>query len=122
MCGGRFHRRIADGGYKWQKPVWRCHTFDSRGKNYCRSRQIPEEILVQKTMEILGVAKLDRATILNHIREIRVPEPDRLIYVFCDGQTKETVWEYPSRSENWTEEMKKAASIKRLKNKERSSE
>ena len=115
LCGKKFRRRINHAGQSCAKPVWRCCTFETYGRGACPARQIPENILVQKTMEVLGVDSLDRETLLDYIAEIQVPGYGRLIYVFHDGHTQEMAWQNPSRRESWTEEMKQAAREKRLK-------
>ncbi len=118
-CGGRFSRKIANAGFKWQKSVWRCHVFDSRGKNNCRSRQIPEKILIAKTMEVLGAAELSRELVVANFTEIQMLEQNHILYIFKDGRTAEVVWQHPPRSEGWTEEMRQRARERRLKMEER---
>jgi hypothetical protein len=39
-----------------------------------------------------------------------VPKPNKLVFVFRDGRTVEKAWWDRSRSESWTDEMRKAAS------------
>lgn len=85
------------------------------GKNACPSRKIPEDILIQKTMEVLEIENLDRGTLLDRITEIQVPEHNHLVYVFHDGHTQEVTWRNHSRRESWTEEMKQQARERRLK-------
>lgn len=109
LCGGNFRRKIANAGSKYEKPVWICPTFNNYGKDVCPAQQIPEAILVATTSEALGTTDWNRETLLEQITEIRVPEHNRLIYVFCDGRTQEVTWQNPSRRESWTEEMRQKA-------------
>ena len=119
FCGGSFNRKIADAGFKWQKPVWRCHVLDTRGKKACQSRQIPEKILLERTMGVLGVTELSRDIVLDKIAEIQMLKNNRILYIFRDGHTAEVTWEHPPRSEGWTEKMRQQARERRLKMEER---
>ena len=48
------------------------------------------------------------------VKEIRVLKDRKLIFFFKNGDEIETQWEYPSRSEGWTEEMREKARLKSL--------
>lgn len=109
LCGKSFRRKITNAGNKYEKPVWICPTFNNYGKDACPAQQIPETILIATTSEVLGTADWDRETLLEHVAEIRVPEHNRLTYVFRDGCIQEVTWQNPSRRESWTEEMKQKA-------------
>lgn len=109
LCGKNFRHKIANAGKKCEKPVWCCSTFNTRGKNACPAQQIPENILITKTAEILGVTDFDRETLTKQIKEIHVPKHYCLVYVFHDGHTKEVTWQHKSRRESWTPEMKQKA-------------
>ena len=43
------------------------------------------------------------------IEHIQVPEPNRFIIIFYNGDSIECDWAHRSRSESWTDEMKQAA-------------
>ena len=109
LCGKNFRHKIANAGKKCEKPVWCCSTFNTRGKNACPAQQIPENILITKTAEILGVTGFDRETLTKQIKEIRVPKHYCLVYAFRDGHTEEVAWQHKSRRESWTPEMKQKA-------------
>lgn len=109
QCGSTFYRRIRNRNTKYAKPVWSCLLFDTNGKEACPARQIPENILIAKTSEMLGVTDWDREVLLQQIREIRALSDNTLVYVFRDGHTRETHWQNPSRRESWTLEMKQKA-------------
>lgn len=119
LCGKRFRRKIANAGSKYEKPVWICPTFNTYGKSACPSQQIPEAILTATASEALGTADWDRDMLLEQIAEIRVPDHNRLVYVFCDGHTQEVTWQNPSRRESWTEEMKQKAREDAIKSEKR---
>jgi DNA invertase Pin-like site-specific DNA recombinase len=109
QCGKCYRRRIAAAGSKYEKPVWMCATFNAHGKSACSSQQIPENILIAKTIEILGVAKLTEEVLKQQIFEIQMPQHSQLVYVFKDGHVAVAEWQNPSRRESWTEEMKQVA-------------
>lgn len=91
------------------KPIWICATFNFRGKNSCPSQQIPESILLEKTAEVLGTTELDMDLLKKSISKIRIPEHNRIEYIFMDGRSVEVMWENPSRRESWGEAMRQAA-------------
>lgn len=119
LCGRNFRHKIANASQKYRKPVWCCATFNTRGKDACPAQQIPEDILIAKTAEVLGTADFDRDMLTAQIKEIQVPGHNRLIYVFHDGHTEEVTWQHKSRKESWTEEMKQKAREKTLERAER---
>lgn len=112
LCGKHFQRRIDS--RKPGRASWICSTYKEIGKTYCPSKQIPEDILICKTAEVLGITIWDRETLLGYIKEIRVPKHHQLVYVFRNGQEKTVAWQYPLRSKSWTEEMRKKAREKQL--------
>lgn len=103
-CGKNYKRKIANGRHFWQ-----CSTFLQLGKNECHAKQIPEGTLNEITAEVLGISEFDESIFAERIAEIRIPEANRLVFVFGDGSTVEKVWHDRSRSESWTEEMRQAA-------------
>ena len=109
LCGKNYRRKIANVGSKYAKPVWICTIFNTQGKEFCPSRQIPESILMAKTAKVLGVRELNEDILKKHLEKILVPGHNKLIYVFNDGHSEEIYWQNPSRRESWTEEMKQLA-------------
>ena len=103
-CGKHFKRKTVYG-----RGVWQCQTFLTYGKARCPAKQIPEDTLTALTMEVLGAEKLNDSQ-MARLKEIRVTAPNDLIFVFSDGREEKRTWKDRSRAENWTDEMKKAAS------------
>ena len=110
LCRKNYRRKIIRG-----KPIWRCPTFDRFGKKECPSKQIPEDILIELTMEVLGRKGADINYFNKHISKIFLPSADRIIFEFADGHTIEKTWQNRSRSESWTDEMKEKARQHTLK-------
>lgn len=104
-CGKNYRRKNTAAG-----AVWICPTFNSRGKAFCQSKQIPEDTLIATTREVVG----DLDTLGSKITAIRVENGNTL--VFCHTNGTETVkrWEDRSRSKSWTPEMKEKARQKEL--------
>lgn len=104
-CGKRYKRKKAVD--KWH---WQCSTFLQEGKAVCPAKQVPEETLMAVTAEVLGLTAFDEAVFADRIAEIQVPEANRLVFVFYDGQKVERTWADRSRADSWTDDMKQAAS------------
>lgn len=107
LCGKNFQRKVDDRGSNDAR--WICSTLKERGKKFCPSKQIPENILIDKTSEILGTTDWNRETLLGCLKEIRIPEHHQLVYIFQDRRKIQVSWQYPSRNKSWTKEMRKKA-------------
>jgi hypothetical protein len=103
-CGTHFRRKTAYGRH-----YWNCAAYLREGTKGCRSKQIPEDTLALIAAEALGLDSFDETVFAKRIAEIRVPEDNRLIFVFRDGHTDERTWQDRSRSESWTAEMRREA-------------
>jgi DNA invertase Pin-like site-specific DNA recombinase len=124
-CGGAYRRKINAINTKYAKPVWICLTFNTLGREACRSQQIPENILFAKTAEVLGVNRFDETLLRAQIAEIRVPAHNKLLFMFKDGRAVTVDWQNPSRRESWTPEMKQISRERqnnRLKAKEKTNQ
>jgi len=97
------------------RPVWICSTFNTMGKAYCASKQIPEETLYKVTAEALRLNSFDEESFKRKIKEIRVKNNNILIFSFKDGTEIIKKWKDRSRAESWTDEMKAAASGKNFR-------
>ena len=84
-------------------------TFVHLGKDYCDSQQIPEDILIEKTCDVLGINLFDEKIFHERIKAIIVPQNNTLVYVFTDGTEKRVEWKHKSRRDSWTPEMREAA-------------
>lgn len=87
-----------------------CHIL-RRGKKYCpKAKQIPENILYEIICDVLHLPEFDERIVRDNIQMILVPKSYELVFVFHDGHTEQRHWEHRSRSESWTDKMKKQAS------------
>ena len=94
VCDKRYRRKTVRG-----KGVWICPTFNFEGKAACASKQIPEDILEEITAD----------TDMEQVAGITAYCGNRLVFRFADGTETEKVWLDRSRSEAWTDEMRKEA-------------
>jgi DNA invertase Pin-like site-specific DNA recombinase len=103
-CGTHFRRKTAHG-----RKYWNCAAYLREGTKGCRSKQIPEDTLILVAAEVLGLDAFDESVFAKRVEEIRVPGDNRLVFVFRDGHTVERTWQDRSRSESWTEDMRREA-------------
>lgn len=113
-CGKNYRRKLTGVG-KYKRPVWICQTFNTRGRKACASRQIPEDILIEKTKTLLGVEAIDIHTVREKVKRIMAQGHGRLTFFFHDGQTADVQWENRSRRESWGEEQRSQAREHALK-------
>lgn len=92
-CGKHYKRKTTA-----SKPVWICSTFNTLGKSYCASQQIPEQVL-------LDLVDGEPFT------QLRIPEANTVVIVRPDGTEVTKHWQ-TSRRDSWTEEKRMAASKK----------
>ena len=95
-CGKSYHRKKTSTQF-----VWICSTFNTRGKKYCASKQIPESAIDAAVAEITdGVSEID---------SIVADDNNTVHFNMKNGEVFTRTWLDRSRSESWTQEMKEAA-------------
>ena len=104
-CGKHYRRKNTASG-----PVWICPTFNSKGKAFCQSKQIPEDILIAATEEIIG--SLD--SLHSKITAVRVENENALVFCLTDGTETVKRWQNRSRRESWTPDRKEVARQKEM--------
>ena len=112
-CKSTYIRKYTN-AKQYDKAIWICTKYLRYGKAVCQSQQIPESILIEKTMELLCATVLSKELIQESISHIYVPEHNHLIYELTDGAEIDIFWQHPSRSLSWTEEMRQRAREKSL--------
>lgn len=108
-CGKNYRRKTTKTGI-----VWVCGTFNTLGKAACASKQIPEATLQQVIADVLEASDFTREQLHSRVQSIRVCNGNILVFCFKDGSEVTRTWKDRSRSESWTDEMKKAARQKAL--------
>lgn len=84
-------------------------TYSYRGKDQCPAKRIPEDILKQKSAEVMGLLAYDSERFKKIVSSITVPDEGVLVFTFRDGTECTVTWEHRSRRESWTPEMREAA-------------
>ena len=118
---------------KWaRRKLWICRDYMTFGKTACPNKAIPEDILITTTKTILLKKNLIREEeeltnelLKSYIKQI-IAYPDQVLgYHLYDGEIIKEAWQFKSRSESWTPEMKEKArqkTLERNKEKERKGE
>ena len=87
-------------------PHWICRTAKTMGSKYCNMPQIRDEIFRQKTCVVLKIDTFDEKLFNEKIDRIEVLENQILNFVFKDKIEVQVHWDYISRRESWTPEMR----------------
>lgn len=95
--------------------LWACPTFVSKGKTYCPSQSIPEEILNDLICSSFNIAAITEDWVKSHLDLIEVFDKNHIKIYSRDGTIKECNWEQRSRSKSWTPQMKEQARLRALK-------
>ena len=103
-CGKRY-KRVKNHG----TPCWACPTYVSDGKQACRCKKIPEDVIMRLACELFGWNGFEEETFRNTVDHLTAVYPDRLVFHLKDGREVRTEWQNRSRAESWTPEMKENA-------------
>lgn len=103
-CGKNYKRRG-----KPNHKGWNCSTFIQKGAKHCRTSVIPEDILCEVSAEVLGIPTFDEQTFTEKVVGITAEDNHILVFHLVNGTEVRKEWEYRSRAESWTPEMKEAA-------------
>lgn len=109
-CGRLFKHKVS----KYHES-WSCSTYDELGKAHCASKKIRDDVLRKACAEALGMDTFDEAAFKASIERIDAHNGNRLAFHFKDGETKEIIWDAPSRKDSWTEEMRSQARERSMK-------
>lgn len=104
ICGKNYRRKTTHSGIAWV-----CATYNTKGKNYCASKQIPEKTLKAVCADVLGLGRFDDDAFAEHVDFI-IAMPDNAVEVhFKDRQTAAAEWQDRSRRDSWTDDKRQAA-------------
>ena len=107
ICGKKYRRKMARLGTPYAAPIWICGTYSYRGRAYCASKQIPEKILIDLLMEVLGNERS-----ADEIDHIEMHPNNRVLFVFTDEHAEDHFWKDHSRKDSWDAEKRKKAAEK----------
>ena len=96
-CGMNFGHNRA-GRKWWVQPVWRCNGHDKRNSAVCTAKDIPQDILIRITAEVLGLEEFDSDVFTECVKEIYVPENYKLLFRMKDGKEILKTWEPKKRA------------------------
>lgn len=114
ICGRHYYYKIANSSH-YPKPVLVCPNYFEWGKAVCPSQKVPEDILIEKTKEVLGIDEITMEAIDENITVIMVPEHNHLVFYLRNDDIVDVHWKHHSRSKSWTPEMREAARERTLK-------
>lgn len=109
ICSGLYHRRITNASSPYAAPAWICSTFKTRGKAVCASKQIPDDILVAISTDVLGLSEMDETLFAKSVTSITVTPGNVLTFHMTDGRVVEKIWQDRSRSDAWTQDKRRQA-------------
>ncbi len=95
-CGKNYRRKTTA-----TRVVWICATFNTRGKKFCASKQIPEETLDELVKEVV----IDP----ENIQKIIADDDNMLHFHLEDGRIFTRIWKDRSRADSWTDEKRESA-------------
>ena len=104
-CGCNYRRTLKNG-----TPGWICTTYYNEGKDFCRSKKIPEDTLRTVISASIGFDEWNPEVFREQVRQIEVSGPNTIELHMMDGSIRNLEWKDRSRRESWTPEMKEKAS------------
>lgn len=104
ICGKNYRRKIAHSSI-----AWICATYNTKGKKYCASKQIPEGTLKAVCADVLGTDRFEDDTFAERMDFITALPDNILEFHFKDGQMTTVEWQDRSRRDSWTDDKRQAA-------------
>ena len=86
---------------------WICRTKSEKGIKYCNAKSIPEIILKNLCIDVLGIDEFDEKVFSENIKEIFIIGEDTVEFVFYNGTKVQKHWKSKSRKDWWTDENRK---------------
>lgn len=92
------------------RAFWVCSSMSNKGATNCtQTLSLREDTLIELTNNALGIDKFDEALFNKEIERIIVHQSKDVDFVFKNGEVKTFHFEFKSRKESWTNEMKEKA-------------
>lgn len=89
-CCGKTYKRVTNHG----RIIWACSTMRKYGATACSNKPVPDKILTNKVMTILGLQQLDSSHFDNYIERIEVVKSGMFVIQLQQGKVLEVPWEY----------------------------
>ena len=106
-CGANFRRKKTK-----TEIFWRCATNLGQKDYPCSMKGVPERILEELVIKALQLDAFDSDIFQEKVKEIMIPEANKVRIILKNGKEKEYSWQDRSRSESWTDEMRAKAARK----------
>ncbi|MGB4018777.1 MAG: recombinase family protein [Syntrophomonadaceae bacterium] len=108
-CGANFQRKKTK-----TEVFWRCAANLGQKDYKCSMKGVPERILEELTIKALHLTEFDSDIFREKVKEIIIPEANKVRMILTNGKENEYSWQDRSRSESWTAEMRAEAARKNL--------
>jgi hypothetical protein len=106
-CGANFQRKKTK-----TEVFWRCAANLGQKDYKCSMKGVPERILEELAAKALHLTEFDGDVFREKVKEIFIPEANKVRIILKSGKEKEYSWQDRSRSESWTAEMRAEVSRK----------
>lgn len=111
VCGSNYIQCTNHG-----KRLWTCPVYKNKGKSFCDSKRIPNDIIVELISDVLGEDTFTQEELDSKIELIKILD-STVLFKTTDGKEITKEWSTPSRSESWTPEMRELARARNTKKK-----
>ena len=92
------------------RAFWVCSSMSNKGATNCtQTLSLREDTLIELTNNALGIDEFDEALFNKEIDRVIVHQSKDLDFIFKNGEVKTFHFEFKSRKESWTNEMKEQA-------------
>lgn len=91
-CGAKYYRKKVHTGTSSEHFVWKCNTYNNKGKSGCDNKQIPDDVLIRMAQDLEV-----------EIIKIIILKNNRVQFILADGSEIIRDWEIDRK---WTDEMK----------------
>lgn len=108
-CGANFQRKKTK-----TEVFWRCAANLGQKDYKCSMKGVPERILEELAVKALLLTEFDSDIFREKVKEIIIPEANKVRIILRNGKEKEYRWQDRSRSESWTAKMRAKAARKTL--------
>ena len=109
LCGGAYTRKITQ-----YKEIWLCSLSNTKGKDRCSAKQVPNNKIIEASNYILKRAQFDKDFFKLKVKLVEVMPENKLIFHLKDGNDVDYIWRPDSRTNSWTPEMREQARIRAL--------
>ena len=111
ICGSNYTQVLNHG-----KRLWSCPVYKNKGKAFCDSKRIHNDVLTELVAEVLGNDSFTQEELDEKIALIQMGD-STVLFKTTNGEEIIKEWSVPTRSESWTPEMREAARARNTQSK-----